>query len=131
VSRCSGSPPMAFASGTSTRTAIWRVVPGEWNADALIEFAFEGKQQDIKRFRNALYWKDRFGTLFQWADFYEAVAEKLLPFASDRAPLIHGIHQIAQRVQGLDYLQDMCQTAARSRCKTFAHSQRWVRSTEA
>ena len=88
------------------RPTIWRIVPGEWNADALIAFAFEGKPQDIERFRNAPYWKDRFGTLFQWADFYKAVAEKLLSFARDRAPLIQGIHQIAQHVQGLDYLQD-------------------------
>ena len=88
------------------RPTIWRVVPGERNADALIEFAFNGKPQDIERFRNAPYWKDRFGTLFQWADFYEAVAEKLLAYASDRAPLIEAIHQIAQRVQGLGYLQD-------------------------
>ena len=88
------------------RPTIWRVVPGEWNADALIEFAFNGKPQDIERFRNAPYWKDRFGTLFQWADFYEAIAEKLLAYASNRAPLIQGIHQIAQRVQGLGYLQD-------------------------
>ncbi len=88
------------------RPTIWRVVPGEWNADALIEFAFNGKPQDIERFRNAPYWKDRFGTLFQWADFYEAIAEKLLAYASDRVPLIQGIHQIAQRVQGLGYLQD-------------------------
>lgn len=88
------------------RPTVWRVVPGEWNADALIEFAFEGRPQDIERFRNTPYWKDRFGTLFQWADFYEAVAEKLLAYASNRASLIQGIHQIAQRVQGLGYLQD-------------------------
>jgi len=88
------------------RPTIWRVVPGEWNADALIEFAFNGKPQDIERFRNAPYWKDRFGTLFQWADFYEAIAEKLLTYAGDRTPLIQGIHQMAQRVQGLGYLQD-------------------------
>lgn len=88
------------------RPTIWRVVPGEWNADALIAFAFEGKSQDIERFRNAPYWKDRFGTLFQWADFYEAVAEKLLAYAGNRSPLVQGIHQMAQQVQGLGYLQD-------------------------
>lgn len=60
-----------------------------------------GQRQDIERFRNAPYLKDRFGTLFQWAEFYEAVADKLLAHASNRAPLIQGIHQIAQRVQGL------------------------------
>lgn len=88
------------------RATIWRVAPGEWDADALIAFAFENQPQDIERFRNAPNWKDRFGTQFRWAGFYEAVAEKLLAYASHRAPLIEGIHHIAQRVQGLGYLQD-------------------------
>lgn len=85
---------------------IWCVAAGEWAADALIAFAFENKPQDIERFCNAPYWKSRFGTMFQWADFYKAVAEKLLTYADNRTPLIEGIHQIATRVQGLDYLQD-------------------------
>lgn len=88
------------------RATIWRVVPSEWEADALIAFAFENKPQDIERFRNAPYWKDRFGTLFQWANFYEAVAEKLLAYADNRTPLIEDIHQMATRVQGLGYFQD-------------------------
>jgi 5-methylcytosine-specific restriction protein B len=93
------------------RATIWRVVPGHWYNDALIAFAFTGKPQDVDRFRNEPYWRERFGTVpfeqqrFQWTDFYEAVAEKLLPFASDRRPLIEGIHEIASRV-GLSYLQD-------------------------
>ena len=94
------------------RATIWRVLPGEWMNDALIAFAFEGKPQDLDRFRNEPFWRERYGTTspekqrFQWTDFYEAVAEKLLAYADDRTPLINGIHEIASRVPGLTYLQD-------------------------
>lgn len=94
------------------RATIWRVLPGEWMNDALIAFAFDGKPQDIDRFRNEPFWRERYGTTspekqrFEWTDFYEAVAEKLLAHAVDRTPLIEGIHEIASRVPGLTYLQD-------------------------
>ncbi len=94
------------------RGTIWRVLPGDWMNDGLIAFAFEGKSQDLDRFRNEPYWRERYGTTspdkqrFQWTDFYEAVTEKLLTYADDRTPLIEGIHQIASRVPGLGYLQD-------------------------
>lgn len=94
------------------RATIWRVVPGDWMNDALIAFAFDKQPQDVDRFRNEPYWRERFGTIFpekqrfQWTDFYEAVAEKLLSYADDRTPLIEGIHKIASRVPGLGYLQD-------------------------
>jgi 5-methylcytosine-specific restriction protein B len=94
------------------RPTIWRLIPGDWMNDALIAFAFEGKPQNIDRFRNEPFWRERYGTAspekqrFQWTDFYEAVAEKLLTYANDRTPLIEGIHEIASRVPGLSYLQD-------------------------
>lgn len=94
------------------RTTIWRVLPGEWMNDALIAFAFDGKPQDVDRFRNEPFWRERYGTTspekqrFEWTDFYEKVAEKLLAHADDRTPLIEGIHEIASRVPGLTYLQD-------------------------
>ncbi|ALJ26660.1 ATPase AAA [Stenotrophomonas acidaminiphila] len=94
------------------RATIWRVLPGEWMNDALIAFAFDGKPQDVGRFRNEPFWRERYGTTspekqrFEWTDFYEAVAEKLLAHADDRTPLIEGIHEIASRVPGLTYLQD-------------------------
>lgn len=94
------------------RGTIWRVLPGEWMNDALMAFTFEGKPQDLDRFRNEPFWRERYGTTspekqrFQWTDFYEAVAEKLLTYANDRTPLIEGIHQIASRVPGLSYLRD-------------------------
>ena len=94
------------------RATIWRVLPGEWMNDALIAFAFDDKPQDVDRFRNEPFWRERYGTTspekqrFEWTDFYEAVAEKLLAHADDRTPLIKGIHEIASRVPGLTYLQD-------------------------
>lgn len=94
------------------RGTIWRVLPGEWMNDALIAFAFDGKPQDVDRFRNEPFWRERYGTTspekqrFEWTDFYEAVAKKLLAHADDRTPLIEGIHEIASRVPGLTYLQD-------------------------
>ena len=94
------------------RATIWRVLPGEWMNDALIAFAFDDKPQDVDRFRNEPFWRERYGTTspekqrFEWTDFYEAVAEKLLVHADDRTPLIEGIHEIASRVPGLTYLQD-------------------------
>lgn len=85
---------------------------GEWINDALIAFAFDGEPQDVDRFRNLSFWRERYGTSssekqrFGWTDFYEAVAEKLLVHADKRTPLIEGIHEIASRVSGLAYLQD-------------------------
>ena len=93
---------------------IWKVQSGEgnWKKDAMIAFAFDGKEQDVDRFRNDPSWRERYGMTspdnhFEWTDFYEAVAEKLLAHADDRTPLIKGIHEIALRVPGLSYLQDM------------------------
>ncbi|MCX7512574.1 McrB family protein [Frateuria sp. STR12] len=94
------------------RPTIWRVEPGAWQTDALLAFAFQGEPQDVDRFRNAPFWRERFGTVpaeekrFKWTEFYEAVADKLLAYSRDRTPLIEGIHEIASRVAGLGYLQD-------------------------
>jgi 5-methylcytosine-specific restriction protein B len=85
------------------RGTIWRVVPGDWGTDGLIAFTFENAQQDIDRFRNAPYWRERYGSgpdkqRFLWTEFYEAVAEKLLGFQANRKPLVEGIHKIAARM---------------------------------
>src|SRR5690606_464657 len=88
------------------------VLPGEWMNDALIAFAFDGKPQDVERFRNEPFWRERYGTAppeqqrFQWTDFYEAVAEKLLAYADNRAPLIAAIHEIGKHVPKFQILQD-------------------------
>jgi 5-methylcytosine-specific restriction protein B len=87
-------------------------LPGDWTTDALIRFTFEEEAQDTKRFRNAPYWRERFGDSagdkrrFNWTRFYEAVADKLLTFRDRRGDLISGIHAIASKVEGLSNLQD-------------------------
>ena len=44
------------------RKTIHSVLPGaSWETDALIDFAFESKPQDLERFRNAPKWRERFG----------------------------------------------------------------------
>lgn len=104
-------PPREWYFYTN-RSTVWRVLPGDWTTDALIGFTFEEKAQDINRFRNAPYWRERFGDSavdkrrFNWTRFYEAVAEKLLTFRNRRDELIAGIHLIASKVDGLSNLQD-------------------------
>lgn len=94
------------------RGTIWRVLPGDWAPDGLIEFTFGGKPQDLDRFRNAPYWRERFGDIeveklrFNWTKFYEAVADKLLDYRDNRAPLVACIHDIAGSVDSLSNLQD-------------------------
>ena len=104
-------PPREWFFYTN-RSTLWRVLPGDWTTDALIGFTFEEKAQDINRFRNAPYWRERFGDSsvdkrrFNWTRFYEAVADKLLTFRNRRDELISGIHAIATKVDSLSNLQD-------------------------
>jgi 5-methylcytosine-specific restriction protein B len=105
------NPPREWYFYTN-RSTIWRVLPGDWAADALIGFTFENKPQDIDRFRNHPYWRERFGDQlvdkrrFKWTRFYEAIADGLLLFREKREKLVAGIHEIANRVDGLTNLQD-------------------------
>lgn len=107
-------PPREWCFYTN-RSTVWRVSPGDWTTDALIGFTFEEKPQDISRFRNAPYWRERFGDTpvekrrFLWTRFYEATADKLLLFRDKRDELIKGIHSIASKVEGLSNLQDQFQ----------------------
>lgn len=94
------------------RATVWRVLPGEWMADGLIAFAFDGKPQDIDRFRSEPYWRERFGPVapdkvrFAWTKFYEAVADKLLAYQRNRTALVKGIEEISLRVDGLGHLAE-------------------------
>ena len=96
----------------TNRCTIWRVVPGDWMANALIAFAFDGQLQEFRQFQNAPYWRERFGDVapvkhrFVWTRFYEAVATQLLAHRKDRTRLVKAIHKIAEGVDGLSNLQD-------------------------
>ena len=94
------------------RGTVWRVLPGEWMPDGLIAFAFDNKTQDLDRFRNAPYWRERFGSVspdkqrFGWTKFFEAIADKLLTYRNNRPTLVEGIREIASRVDGLGHLAE-------------------------
>lgn len=94
------------------RRTIWRVLPGDWATDGLIAFAFENKPQDVERFRNAPFWRERYGTAepdmsrFGWTKFYESIAAKLLTYRNNRAALVKGIRDISLRVEGLGHLAE-------------------------
>ncbi len=93
-----------------THTAkVWSVFPGGWYKNALIGFAFEDKPQDYDQFRNAPYWRERFGTdrpRFKWTNFYESLADKLLEYKERRDELIAEVHKIASKTGFASYLQD-------------------------
>jgi 5-methylcytosine-specific restriction protein B len=94
------------------RGTVWRVLPGNWHEDGLISFAFDKQPQDIERFCNAPYWRERFGTKpvgapdrFAWTSFYEAVATALLKHRNKRGPLVAFIEDMSRRLPGMGYLR--------------------------
>ena len=100
------------------RQTIWKICPDKWSTEGLVNFTFNNIPQDVDRFRNAPYWKERFGdesknqTRFKWALFYEAFADKLLAHKSDREELISFIIRLANKFD-LSYikgkqLDDIC-----------------------
>ena len=103
------SPAREWYFYTYQRT-IWKVSPGDWAADALIDFAFQNKPQDFDRFRNDPFWRERFGTdpkehkRFRWARFYQAIADGLLSHADDRSRLIAFLQELQPSVEGLGLL---------------------------
>lgn len=94
------------------RETVRKVSPGMWATDALIAFAFEGREQDIERFRNHPFWFDRYGDKeefdrrFEWTSFYMAVADRLLTYRNRREELLKGIHAIAEGKEYITVLQD-------------------------
>ena len=103
-------PKREWYFATGPRKTVWKVIPDNWKKTALIEFTFEGADQDYDRFRNDPRWRERFGDTdgegFQWTRFYEAIADKLLAYKDDRSKLVAGIHDIASRFDVLSYLQN-------------------------
>ena len=90
---------------------IWKITPGDWKSDALIDFTFNNKPQDLDRFRNYPFWRDRFATdpaelmRFRWARFYQAIVDGLLEYRDNRAPLMGFLQALASRVEGLSFLE--------------------------
>ena len=99
-------PPREWFFYANRRT-VWRVRKGSDAADALIRFAFAGEDQDVDRFRNWPFWRERFGDRtdgdqrFGWTRLYSELADKLTQYRDDRSPLISGLIEIASRVDKL------------------------------
>ncbi|NQU56548.1 MAG: AAA family ATPase [Rhodospirillales bacterium] len=102
----------------TNRSTVWRIVPGEWLTDDLINFTFNNGDQNIVRFQNAPRWRERFGDIpldkkrFNWTQFYEAIADGLLQHKADRGKLITFVKTLADKFD-LSYikgkqLDDMC-----------------------
>lgn len=96
----------------TNRSTIWHVTAGDWMPAALIDFTFNSIPQNLDRFRNDPYWKERFGDIptekqrFKWTQFYEAIAEKLLDYKEDRTRLVKRLHELSNTLDGLSVLQD-------------------------
>ena len=77
-------PPREWYFHTFKET-VWKVMPEErspnrrWMADNLIGFTFDGQEQDINRFRNRPYWRDRFGDKEQKDDISESAPDPHIP----------------------------------------------------
>jgi 5-methylcytosine-specific restriction protein B len=93
------------------RQTIWKVEPGEWIANGLLNFTFYEQEQDYKRFMNHNFWKERFGNTpeedirFKWTKFYESIADALLVYIDRRAELSSFIVDLAAKHK-LSYLYD-------------------------
>ena len=93
---------------------VWRLQRDNWYSEGLIDFVFHGVPQDLDRFRNAPYWKERFGdrgdgskkSAFAWTAFYVEIADKLMDFRNRRSELLEGIDRIAARIEQFPRLQD-------------------------
>ena len=79
---------------------VWRVTPRHYASKSLIDFAFKEQDQDIDKFRNFLFWRDRFGDdppsedRFPWTSFYSGFADKLLDFRHERPTLLAAIDKL-------------------------------------
>lgn len=90
---------------------VWRVIREGWMTDGLIQYAFEGVPQDINRFTNHPYWRERYSPQteqqrFSWTRFYESFADKLLEYKNKRDALISGIHELSSQIEGIGNLHD-------------------------
>ncbi|WP_244886737.1 McrB family protein [Endozoicomonas montiporae] len=99
----------------TNRGTIWQVQKRRWQDEELIQFAFNEQAQDVDRFRNSPFWKERFGDKpkmeerFLWTKFYEELANKLLDYQHDRSELVAFTQFLAKEFQ-LSYMLGKNQT---------------------
>ena len=90
---------------------VWQLFYDDWYNKELSDFAFNNKPQDIDRFRNAPYWKGRFGDAtaneqrFGWTKFYEEFADRLINYKDRRQELVSFVSKLADKFD-LSYIKD-------------------------
>ena len=83
---------------------VWQLFYDDWYNKELSDFAFNNKPQDIDRFRNAPYWKGRFGDAtaneqrFGWTKFYEEFADRLINYKDRRQELVSICQQTRRQI---------------------------------
>lgn len=98
---------------------VWKVQAKDWYSESLIDFAFHNAPQDLARFRNHPYWKERFGdrtpvrASFEWTKFMSAIADRLLAYRDRRPELLAGIAGMMKEYGELSYLNDEYRDGAR------------------
>lgn len=87
----------------TNRTRLWKLKLTDWMARELIDFAFHNDEQDIDKFRNANYWRERFGddanevNKYPWISFYSELADALRGYRHRRDELMSALHAIAEK----------------------------------
>lgn len=89
------------------RKTIWKVNSMKEFGRDLIGFAFNGKDQDISKYRNDPYWVKRFGDEFSWTAFYIEFATALLQYRDNRKGLLSIIEKVSKDVDILKVHQDV------------------------
>ena len=88
------------------RNTVWKLAgeDREYSGE-LIDFVFSNIPQDIQKFRNDPYWRDRFGDKrskvqqFAWTTFYGEMANAILKFKNNRKGLLEIIANAAKQVE--------------------------------
>ncbi|WP_342357388.1 AAA family ATPase [Clostridium senegalense] len=87
----------------TSRNTIWRVDENNgWMYKNLIDFTFNKGAQNIDKFLNDPYWKDKYGSVvdnqYEWTAFYEETAKALLKYKDKRLELMNEINKIFDRI---------------------------------
>lgn len=85
------------------RNTIWKVDQEDgWMNKNLIDFTFNKSNQDIDKFINEPFWKDRYKSVvdnqYEWTAFYEETAKALLKYKDNRLELMSGISKIFDKI---------------------------------
>lgn len=93
----------------TNRTTLWRVHRTGPEAEQLIAFAFEGRDQDFDWWTLQPSLRERFGPRaeeFGWTDFYQTLADALPAWRARRSELVAIVREALAQVDGISPLID-------------------------